>query len=69
MLTGTMRRASQQPAGRPYPVNGAPCVDHGEVTAGMRRTRSAAAKLAMRAAGPGGAAKPKRKRAVRKKGK
>jgi hypothetical protein len=41
----------------------------GLMTAEMRRAQSAAAKEAMRAAGLGVAAKPKRKRAVKKKGK
>lgn len=41
----------------------------GLMTAEMRRARSAAAKEAMRTAGPGGAAKPKRKRAAKRKAK
>ncbi|MBP7003557.1 hypothetical protein [Amaricoccus sp.] len=41
----------------------------GLVTAEMRRQQSAMAKEAMRAAGLGGAAKPKKKRAAKRKGK
>jgi len=44
-------------------------VGRGLVTAEMRRRQSAAAKGALRAAGLGGAAKPKRKRAAKRKGK
>jgi hypothetical protein len=44
-------------------------VGRGMVTAEMRRQQSAAAKEAMRALGLGGTAKPKRKRAVKRKAK
>jgi len=42
-------------------------VGRGMVTAEMRRQQSAAAKEAMRAAGVGGAAKPKKKRPAKRK--
>jgi hypothetical protein len=44
-------------------------VGRGMVTAEMRRQQSAAAKEAMRAAGLGGVAKPKKKRPAKRKAK
>jgi hypothetical protein len=48
-------------------VNRALSIGRGMVTAEMRRQQSAAAKEAMRSAGPGRAAKPKRKRPAKRK--
>lgn len=50
-------------------ANRALAMGPGVATAEMRRQQSAAAKAALRAAGLGGAAKPKRKRPAHKKAK